>query len=369
MSTPVCILSGVPITADNDSRAHVIPSALGGRLKPMGLLTDDANGELNDKVDLPLIQAMQPLMVWLGGSRDSGKTPSIRMKDENGRAYEVNFNEPLRLSAPEFKMEETEEGARIEIAVRTTKELRTILGRVKKVYPTFDIEEAVQRHHVVREPLHGWLHKQLQIGPNVVFPAAFVAASIFAAHHKQARHPLFQSYVQGLDAEADRSTIAMPPDTFYWHTDEAWASIDAEVAHVVAFVGDAARQQAICCVDYFGVASVATVLPYAAATDFTSVYAVDVIEGGEAAATINAGVFANSPWRATHHLGDAALYTDVTDRFNRFMAIAQGRARSHALDALIEETLGPADGRPLTEDDIDKLSNKLASFIAGVAGG
>lgn len=31
-----CILLGKELSASNDSRAHVIPSALGGRLKPKG---------------------------------------------------------------------------------------------------------------------------------------------------------------------------------------------------------------------------------------------------------------------------------------------------------------------------------------------
>lgn len=364
MPAPTCMLSGVEITDDNDSRAHVIPSALGGRLKPFSLLTDEANGELNDKVDLPLVRAFQPLMVWLGGSRDSGKTPSIRMQDDNGRTYDVSFNEPLTLSAPEFNMKTTPEGPTVQIAARTTKELRTLLGRVKKAYPEFDVEEAVQRAQLVREPLQGWLSKQLQFGPNVVFPAAFAAASIFAAHHKQAPHPDFASYIGNLDAEADRATIAMPPDTFYWHTAQPWADVPADVAHIIAYVGDANRRQAIGCVDYFGVASVATLLPYSGASDFTATYAVDVIEGREVEATLNRNVFVNVPWGATHILGEAGFYSDVTCRLNRFMEIAQGRARSHAIEALIEEAWGTADGRALTQADADALIKRLAQFVA-----
>ncbi|RYG31722.1 MAG: HNH endonuclease [Burkholderiales bacterium] len=368
MSTPTCMLSGEPITEANNSRAHIIPSALGGRLKPFDLLTEDANGELNDKVDLPLIRAFQPLMVWIGGSRDSGKTPPVRMKDENGRSYEVNFNEPLRLSKPEYKTEKTEEGVRIEITARTHKELRTLLGRVKKDFPDFDVEEAIQRHQLVSKPLEGFLHTQLQIGPNVTFPAAFAAASIFAAYHKQSPHHSFAEYVHAIDAEADRSTIPMPPETFFWHTARPWSVADAKAAHVIGFVGNASRQQAICCVEYFGVISVATLLPYAKTTDFTALYAVDVISGREVSGNIDAALFADTPWQATHALGDEALYADVQDRIAGFMEVARKRELSHAIGDVFDETFGPADGKALTNDDISALSENLAVLFARIVG-
>ncbi len=58
-----CILTGVDITeaAKNDSEAHIIASALGGRLKPKGILSINGNNVLDRKVDNPHIKAVQPL--------------------------------------------------------------------------------------------------------------------------------------------------------------------------------------------------------------------------------------------------------------------------------------------------------------------
>ncbi len=88
-----CILLDVPLTAENDSGAHVIPSALGGRLKPKGILSDTANGDLNDKFDLPLVRAFAPFMALLGGSRDRGENQPIEMTDRAGNRYCVVYGE------------------------------------------------------------------------------------------------------------------------------------------------------------------------------------------------------------------------------------------------------------------------------------
>jgi hypothetical protein len=48
---------GVTLTPENDSAAHVIPNALGGRLKPKGILCRVCNDELDELADNALIEA------------------------------------------------------------------------------------------------------------------------------------------------------------------------------------------------------------------------------------------------------------------------------------------------------------------------
>ena len=86
-----CLLLDVPITRENNSRAHVIPSALGGRLKPWDILCRDANTRLGDTIDLALIEALHPLMSRLNGSRDPGANQPMTMTDASGTTYVVSF--------------------------------------------------------------------------------------------------------------------------------------------------------------------------------------------------------------------------------------------------------------------------------------
>src|SRR5271166_4990175 len=70
-----CLVTDAILNSENNSAAHIIPSALGGRLKPRGLLSREGNTLLNEKFDVPLVEAYRSLMAVVAGSRDSGETP------------------------------------------------------------------------------------------------------------------------------------------------------------------------------------------------------------------------------------------------------------------------------------------------------
>lgn len=359
--TKTCLLSGDPITSENDSRAHVIPSALGGRLKPKGLLSADANGNLNDAVDLPLIRAFEPIMSLLDGSRDRGSNPSVRMTDAVGRSYDVAFGKPLKLSTPEFSMDEQPDGSVVvQVSARTPKEMRTLLGRVRARFPHFDIEAAMQQAAVTNTRAAGKLNGRLQIGPAATFPAAFVGASIFAAHRGFAAHPNLGQYVASLDPRPD--SIPLPPDTFLWHQ-PTWFNVDAEVSHVVMLIADPGASRMLAFVEYFNIASVAIVLPFDGSARVRETYAVNVLSGVEATVMIDEAALAALPWTASHQLGSAAFNTDITTRVSRAIGIAQERARGAAIEQIFEETVGPIDGRKLTVPEQQVLQDRLAQFL------
>jgi hypothetical protein len=361
-----CIITGDTITSSNDSKAHVIPSALGGRLKPPAILSDNGNEILNDKADLPIIRAFQPLMTLLDESRDRGKNPPVVMTDEAGKTYNVAFNQPLTLKKPEFSMvpigSSDADGVNVSISARTRKEARTLLGQVKKKYPNFDIEEAMQRAALVQTPLIGMLGTQLQVGPSVIFPAAFAAASIFAVYNGLPGHPQLKEYVSDLDP--DMIPVLLPPDTFYWYPPvDALSSSTADVTHLVALIANAERAEALVYIEYFNISCVGVRLPYYGNDDRIFSDAVDVLTGNEVAANVDLNKIFSIPWSATHMVGDATLYEETTQRTGRIVGLAQQRNQKAAVGNIVNEVLGPADGRPFTEHDINRLGAKLAEFF------
>lgn len=357
---PNCILTGQAITPENDSRAHIIPSALGGRLKPRGILSDDGNAILNDKADLPLIQAFQPIMTLLGGARDRGDNPPTTMTDEAGKAYTFKFNKPLALQRPEFSMEQVDGVVEVKVAARTKKELRTLLGQVKKAHPSFDIEEAVQRASITESHPPGRLRSSLQIGPSVTFPAAFAAASLFAAYSRLQAHPELAAYIARLDPSAEQ--VLLPPDTFLWEPPAGAVTVSGpEVSHRVILISDAAKRSALFYIEYFNVIGVGVLLPYS--EDRTSTYAVDVLSGVSVPLTLDESAMRAASWSPSYQLGEDAFYKRVTERVTHVLAVAHDRGRSAAIGTLVDEALGPIDGRTLTQEDINRLSAKAADFI------
>jgi hypothetical protein len=354
-----CIVTGDVLTAANDSKAHVIPSALGGRLKPLGILCNDANTLLGDKIDLPFIQAFQAVMTWLNGSRDRGDNQPTRMTDENGRTYLVQFGKPLELTRPEFSKATTPDGTVYKIAARNLKEARTLLGRVKADSPEFDIDEALKHAVLERAWPDGMLHGQLQIGPAVLFPAVFVAASVFATYRGLPPHPELKTYVQAFDPDKP----AMPPDTFYFLPSAGWVSAPAEVSHIIALVADPKRLQALVYFEIFNLACVAVVLPYDGTTEVHASYALDVLSGTEVAAQVDYQAVLAASWSATHRLGDPALYRFTQERMHRLMQIARHREWSVQIGEIVGTGLGPADGAPILPAHLAKLVGEIAAFV------
>ncbi|RJF90650.1 hypothetical protein D3876_10565 [Sphingomonas cavernae] len=361
--TKNCLITGAPVTDENDSRAHVIPSAIGGRLKPKGLLCGDANGILNGSVDLALVRAFEPIMSLLDGSRDRGSNSPVRMTDASGRAYEVAFGKPLTLTRPEFSMEVlADRSVIVQVSARTVPELRTLLGRVRARFPDFDID-AVVRQAAVQHSRPGRLRGQLQLGPASTFPAAYVAASIFAAHRGFTPHPELATYVASLDPQPD--PVPLPPDTFLWHQPR-WFDVDGEVSHILALIGDPKAGLMLAFVEYFGIASVAVILPYAGSTPIRETYAIDILTGKEASVRIDEAVLAKLPWSASHQLSDPAFQTDMVERINRVIGIAQERSRGAAIETIFDETVGPTDGRKLIIEEQKALEERLAQFLLDI---
>jgi hypothetical protein len=87
-----CVLFGAALSAEGefkDTLAHVIPSALGGRLKPSGILSTKANGVLNKWIDEPLIDMFGPgLSYFLDVSRDRGSSQQAILNDQNGDSWQ-----------------------------------------------------------------------------------------------------------------------------------------------------------------------------------------------------------------------------------------------------------------------------------------
>jgi len=353
-----CIITGEVITEENNSRAHVIPSALGGRLKPWDILSKDGNTLLGDNIDLPLIEAFQSLMTLLDGSRDRGTNRPVRMTDESGRVVVIKFGEPLKLAQTAYSENQTANGLEVRIDARNLKELRTQLGRVKAKIPTFDIDEAMKHAVVKRTWPDGVLRGQLQIGPGVVFPAIFVAASIFAAHHGLDPHPALRSYVDEFDPE----TPILPPDTFFFMPDWPGFKAPGEVTHIVVLCADSAARRMLVCVELFNVMTVGVVLPYAGDVDRTESYAVDLLTGAQAPVTVDTTALKGMPWGATHQNGDTALQRHVTGRLKKLLVTAKERAFQAQIKALTDRVFGTNPNAPLTPDGLVAAVKELVDF-------
>lgn len=353
-----CIITGEKLTPANDSKAHVIPSALGWRFKPKGVLSKNGNTEIGDKIDLPMIAGFAPIASLLNVSRDRGNNQPVTMKDELGRSYVVKFGEPLALTEPAYESTATADGGRsICIKARTLKELRQLLKRAVKEVRGLDIDEAIAHAAKAQGWPAGMLRSQIQIGPASMWPSLFVGASIFAASQGCDVHPDLQQYVKGFDPE----NPALPPDTFYFAPAEAWLLKGGAVSHVVALVTDAKKQQALAYLEVFNTAGVAVVLPYTGTEDTTAVEAVDVLNGQKIDVAVDAPRVRALDWAATHRLGEAAFNRLQEVALNRLVATGQRLASEAAHLAASHDIVGGSE-LSMSARDLVALVERLADY-------
>jgi hypothetical protein len=81
----LCRGCGVALTSANDSEAHIIPSALGGRLKPKGIICQTCNGLLGRIADNALIKSFGDWPTLMDIPRDRRSNPLKLVTTRDGK--------------------------------------------------------------------------------------------------------------------------------------------------------------------------------------------------------------------------------------------------------------------------------------------
>lgn len=361
---PRCLVTDELLDRMGGSLAHIVPNAMGGRLAFPSLLSPRGNEILNRKFDLPLIKAFSPLSSMVDVYRDRGRNRTTRMEGPDGAVYQYHPDEPLRPDRPSFSVTPHEDGGQeVRIVARTMSEMRTLLGRLKKADPAVDIDEMLSLAREEQVEIGGKLKGGLQIGPRVVFPAAFIMANLCAAHHAVPPASSFREYVAGYDPDEELPNL--PPQTFYFFDDRPYLD-DETLGHLICLVSSRDRSRLLFLVELFGFYCVGVVLPNPNAVEIEFSHAVDVVSGRMFTPPMDFERLRSRPWEATHSLGEPAFYEIMQGRMGRVMEQAAFRAHRQNVLAAMEEAIGTVDGRPLSEADIEGLARAMAEYWAPI---
>lgn len=319
-----CILTGDKVTESNDSRAHIIASALGGRLKPTGILSITGNNILDRRVDNPHIKTVQYYMTLLNGSRDRGGSPTlVRARDKYGKRYMIGADEIKPLDH-EYTVTVVDGKPNVTIKATSMKQAKELVGKAKKELNLTDAQakELLEKaQHIEVDP--GVLSSEIIAGPAVEFPSAFTMAALFCAHHGLPVHSDFANYINSFDDNTQPRP--MPPETFYFIHQESWFKIEAEVGHCLILYGDPIRKQAIFFSQLFNMLGIAVLMPFAGSEPVLHTYGVDILEGKDASVHVNTATLCGLDWKETHKLGEPELYAINQEKSSTLMQIASNR--------------------------------------------
>lgn len=135
-----CFVCGETLTKDNRTVEHIIPNALGGKLKSSNLLCSSCNSEIGEQIDAELVKQLNPFMLFLNVKRQRGKTQPVIWTAEDGKQFYMN-QEGQFLEKDKHEIEETKEEDKVKIKAKNIKVLRNYM---KKKYPQISEEEIIQ---------------------------------------------------------------------------------------------------------------------------------------------------------------------------------------------------------------------------------
>jgi len=146
MTSSKCALCEVIITQDNDTKEHVIPNSIGGRKKVKGFICKVCNSLSGDKWESELAKQLNPLCLLFAINRERGSVPSQLFETTAEYKLKLNVDGSMANEKPiysEIPLDDSR--VKINIHARDEKEAKSILKGVKKKYPKFDIDEALDR--------------------------------------------------------------------------------------------------------------------------------------------------------------------------------------------------------------------------------
>ncbi len=177
-----CRGCGDPLTDKNDSAAHIIPNAIGGRLAPMGIICRSCNTVLDKLADNALVEAFGDWPTLLDIPRQRGKNPPKLIDTLNGHRVRMNADGTSTRVDVQYDVDAIPEGHLVQIAAGDIKTFRQLLGRVTKQFPQVDAAEAERNARTVGLEDGDKLKIRLDFSPDAVFGGIVTAVWLFLIH-------------------------------------------------------------------------------------------------------------------------------------------------------------------------------------------
>lgn len=140
MTTPTCYLCNTKLTDDNSSPEHILPNALGGRLKSRTLLCKSCNSDCGDTIDAALINQLMPLANALNIERERGDVPPVRVTLASGEQMRRDADGNMCPYDGRPVVTEGDGSAQFSISSPSIKQARKHVEGLKRKYPKLDVE-------------------------------------------------------------------------------------------------------------------------------------------------------------------------------------------------------------------------------------
>lgn len=133
-----CYMCGVELTESNKSKEHIIPNAIGGRLKAYWILCAPCNNQLGEIIDVEIVNQLEGLITIFDVKKERGYPAKIEGVTANNQSVllssdgSVDFKKPIR--------NETGDKSKFSFTVSNEKMMESVLTGIKKRHTVKNIE-------------------------------------------------------------------------------------------------------------------------------------------------------------------------------------------------------------------------------------
>ena len=358
-----CALCDVLITAENDSKEHVIPNSIGGRKKITGFICDPCNNKSGDDWEKDLAKQLNPLSLFFRIKRERGDAPAEIFSTTGGEQYRLKSDGSMEATKPCYNEEVHETGVKININARNMKEARKMLSGVKRKHPSVDLDELLEN----AKPKSSYCPDMIQFnlsfggqkaGRSIIKSALALAVEAGVAP-EQCEHA--REYLLDENGEACFG--------YYYENDLVVNRPVGIPLHCVYVQGNSTTGLLLAYIEFFGAQRmVACISSTYDGKDFKSLYAIDPVNGAELALDINLNLNIEDIHACYRYekIPNGSIEEALSSVIPLHMQVHQEQERSRVISSAVEKAFkgcGAKEGEILTPEHMKKVTETLMGEI------
>jgi hypothetical protein len=357
-----CLFCNVELTSTNSAQEHIIPNAIGGRLKSSNLDCIKCNSEFGEDCDSALAKDMNPLANILGIDRERGEPQPI-VGLMQGKKVSLDTDGKPEFGKPEHEVKKDGNNVQISIKARSMGEARKMLEGLARKYP-INVDEAMKSAQVKQEYLPEPIAFNFAHGGEDTFRAVAKMAYLFLKHKRPGqsldREVALIDSIKGTRENTSVSFLA---------GDRIVDPAPGQVLHSIVIKSYPAERLLVAYVELFSVFTFVVLLSEDCGEDVFEDYVFDPVERQE---------LASARFRLPNL--DRKTLTAMLDmlpspaasiemRVADFFKIANDRRQKAAFDAIIEKAMARTlkrypEGTIITKEMIAEMSAAIAEEVA-----